>query len=187
MSDSYFLTVNGSGSFCVPPYKTHREGVHKITPEEAQLVLAWKEQHPCDWVTVTPYEPQYTAPELLTGKLTIQDLRYGTDRAVLVAPEDDEPEDDDAEPVYVYPCEHCDAAPFSSAAILRRHAILHHSSIAGDAEDAVREQLAADKDAKAAGERVRTAEPDSVHPAERLSDEPSGSQRPSLWPKGLGG
>jgi hypothetical protein len=183
LSVEFFLTVHGTGSFCTPPFKTRREGVHKITPEEAAATLAWKEQHPdAKFVVVTNFEPEWTAHEPLTGTLTPLDIAYGTDRAVLVEPDPEDPMPTDDEPVYVYPCDHC-PEEFSSAPILRRHMLMHHTTHAADAEDAVREQLAADKEAKAEAERVRTAEPDAVHPAERLDD--THVAGPSLWPRGM--
>jgi hypothetical protein len=183
-----WLTVHGSGSIAFPPFKTRREGVHRITPEEAQLALDWKSQRPdATWVVITPYEPEYVESGELTGTLTPADLRYGTDRAVLVEHEPDDPEaEEDTEPVYTYPCEHC-PEEFPSAAILRRHTWMHHSTLAADAEDDARAQLAEDKAERAARERVRTADSAELHPAERtLEDEPI-APRPSLWPKGLGG
>jgi hypothetical protein len=125
----------------------------------------------------------------LTGKLTIQDVHYGTHRARLVEPEpeDNAEPDDDAEPLYVYDCEHCEES-FSSAPILRRHTWMQHATHAADAEEDAREQLEAAKEVKAARERIKRADPSELHPAERrLEDESSGPQRPSLWPSGLSG
>ncbi len=191
----FFLTVRGSGSFAVPPFKTHREGVHPITPEEAAAILAWKALHPsAEFITVTTYEPKWSEPDPLTGMLTLSDIRRGTpaepddslrDETPDLFSADDLFQEPDDEPTLAHPCPHCPQS-FKDAVILRRHTMLNHSFRAVEAEADARAQLETARAAKAARERVSQAPSDELHPAERLADESSGPARPALWPQGLG-
>jgi hypothetical protein len=184
----YWITVLGGGSFCIPPSKTWRGGQsYPITLEQAEGVLVWLDDHRgADWLLLTTEEPEFDdAPP--TGMLTLADVRLGTHRRRPVEDSAPPPLREPDRPDLVNECAYC-PQKFPSATALRRHIRIEHTLYYDDLEEQAREQVELDKAAKAEAERIRTAEPDSVHPAERaLEDEPSGPQRPSLWPKGIGG
>jgi hypothetical protein len=179
----FWVVVLGEGSFSLGKEQPTWRGPQKyeITAEQAEAVLAWKEEHPAEWLIVSTQEPHL--PGERPFMFTLDDLRFGQQRPAKV--EDIEP----VEPKYKpapdeLSCDECDLT-FPHTPGLRRHRLIHHTTTHEDLEASVRAQVEREKAAKRGKERVEQArvfEAEALHPAERsllLDDAP---ERPSLWP-----
>lgn len=181
----FWVVVLGEGSFSLgkgqPTWRGPQK--YKISAEQAEAVLAWKEEHPVEWLIVSTEEPHL--PSEPSFMFTVDDLRFGQQRPAkaenieAVAPGYQyEPAPDE------FSCDECDLT-FPHAPGLRRHQMIHHTTTHDELETAVRAQIEREKAAKREKERVEQArvfEADALHPAERsllLDDAP---EHPSLWP-----
>lgn len=178
---TFYLVVTGGGSWGGgTPFRTYRAGVHEISAEIADTVLAFKRKHGgIPWLVVSDERPEIEDGSLI-GPLLPQDLRPGAlPDGVRLVEHDQEDESNMDErspdlpepPPLVYACQYC-TARFPSAAAAKRHLRHRHLLQHEKVEARVRAQLEA-----AAAERATTEQLDdaalsaegveNLHPAER--------------------
>lgn len=186
----YWLVVEGSGSFSLGKDQPIWRGKNRITADQAEQLLAYKDAHPeVEWLTFSTEDPTPDEPEPSTEVFALRpvDFIHLTKTEEEASPsytdEINEPAEDDPEvdrPEHY--CEACEVE-FRNDARLGRHYALHHGDTYIQRESEVRQQIAREKALKKAETRVREAQasdPDSLHPVEREPLElPS---RPNLWP-----
>jgi hypothetical protein len=188
-TEDFFINVLGEGSFSLgldcPTWRGPTS--HRITAEQAERCLAYKEANPDANLFIISTEPldEHGKP---SWQLRPQDLAWNV--VPTVEPDDvdmptESPDEDEYEPAPdEYACEVC-GKPFLSLPGLRQHMMLNHARAHEDAERDARILLAATRAARAAQRRVEESPPEDLHPVERPPSEPPRSYepvRPALWP-----
>jgi hypothetical protein len=152
---TFYLVVTGGGCWGGGnPFRTYKAGVHEISAEVAEAVLALKEKDPMAWLILTDERPE--AEDGSLRPLLPQDLQPGTMPAGIRLLRENEtpltgphnPKDLSQAPPLLYACQYCPAR-FPSAAAAKRHLRHHHVLQHAKSEARVRAQLQAEREQRA--------------------------------------
>jgi hypothetical protein len=149
----FYLIVRRGGSWGGGnPFRSYKGGVHEVSAEVAQAVLAFKQKHPkASWLALSDMRPELEDGSLVG--LQPEDLQPGVmPPGVRLLREEEKPGSDPESPAdgaeapsLVYACQFC-GARFPSAAAAKRHLRHNHVLQAEKAEARVRAQLEAERE-----------------------------------------
>ncbi len=151
---SFYLIVRGEGSWGGgDPLRTYRAGVHEVSVEVAEAVLAFKEKYPnASWLVLSDVRPELEDGSLVSLLLPEHVQPGAMPDGVRLLREDEQAgsgpghEKTGAEtPPPVYACQFC-LARFPSAAAAKRHLRHNHVLQPEKVEARVQAQLEAERE-----------------------------------------